>query len=304
MPDQLVGLLSGAMSTGDARSVTRGLLQRRVAEREALLARVRSVLLSDRRVTTAWLFGSIGRGEGDAFSDLDVVAVVTDEDIARVAGDGTRPLTFRAICSSPRGRFVSRVADPLLLLEAPQNAPAGGAFMSSFFPGVAGPHGIDWVWQPMSTAQRPPQSLLLFARGSPPVGTPGDPDQLRERVPDPEPKPEPAEIAVRAACSFWSMLLWSAKGVARDPDASTMPLLTYATEALRKLERLGGEDPVAPVIMGPLGTGGEKLRVLRSYAGRMRVLLPQLSVEVDLPHQLSPQVERLLQLVQRVGALR
>lgn len=242
-----------------------------------------------------------------AFSDLDVVAVVADEDIAHVAGDGGRPMTFRAICSSPRGRFISRVADPLLLLEAPQNAPAGGAFMSSFFPGEAGPQGIDWIWQPTSTAQMPPDGLLLFDRGRHTSQTSGEAGPVAECRSDAN--PEQAEVAVQALCSFWSMLLWSAKGVARDPDARTMPLLTYATEALRKLERPRGEDPVAPITLGPitlgpLDTGGEKLLVLRAYAERMRALLPQLSVEVDLPHQLSPQVERLLQLVERVGALR
>jgi predicted nucleotidyltransferase len=35
------------------------------AEREALLARIVGLLEADKRVTAAWLFGSLGRGDAD-----------------------------------------------------------------------------------------------------------------------------------------------------------------------------------------------------------------------------------------------
>ena len=47
-------------------------LKTRAAERDALLARAVERLQADARVGAAWLFGSLGRGEEDALSDLDL----------------------------------------------------------------------------------------------------------------------------------------------------------------------------------------------------------------------------------------
>src|SRR5258708_19197227 len=44
-----------------------------------------SVLENDARIEAAWLAGSLGRGQGDRWSDVDVLALVQDDDPARVA---------------------------------------------------------------------------------------------------------------------------------------------------------------------------------------------------------------------------
>jgi hypothetical protein len=51
-------------------------------EQQTLVDRIRTALEADARVESAWLSGSLGRGEGDAFSDIDVTVVVDEEDLA------------------------------------------------------------------------------------------------------------------------------------------------------------------------------------------------------------------------------
>jgi hypothetical protein len=211
----------------------------------------------------------------DGFSDLDVVVA--------------------ALTSSPRARFAAAVAAPLLVVEAPQNAPDGGAFLSTFVPGSEGPHGIDWIWRPLSTSHPPPDCRLLFDRRTasgtpaPPVNTDADRgDSART----------PFEATVHAACSFWAMLLWSAKGVARWPDSSGMPLLRYVEADLRQIEEYTGSGEPEP----PSGTenrGVDKVRVLRGHADHMQRLSPILAdAGIVLPPRLIGQVKRLLEVVE------
>jgi len=55
-----------------------------IAEQQALLAQLKTALASDSRVRAAWLSGSFGRGEGDAWSDVDVTVLVAQDDLAQV----------------------------------------------------------------------------------------------------------------------------------------------------------------------------------------------------------------------------
>jgi predicted nucleotidyltransferase len=45
----------------------------------ALIGRISAALQADTHVRSAWLVGSLGRGNGDAFSDVDVMVVVPDD---------------------------------------------------------------------------------------------------------------------------------------------------------------------------------------------------------------------------------
>ena len=53
-------------------------LDRHAAERAAWLAAVTPLLDSDPRITAAWLFGSLGRGDSHELSDLDLFIIVAD----------------------------------------------------------------------------------------------------------------------------------------------------------------------------------------------------------------------------------
>src|ERR1051326_5812100 len=104
----------------------RDLLQARCAERDALLTRAQHVLDADYRVCAAWLFGSLGRGDEDALSDLDLFVVVADDHLHAISAD--------------RQTYAAQLGRPLLLPEAPQNAPPAGAYLMALYDGTAGPH--------------------------------------------------------------------------------------------------------------------------------------------------------------------
>jgi hypothetical protein len=56
-------------------------------EHEALISRLTDVLLADDRVRAAWVSGSLGRGTGDRFSDVDVLAAVSSQDLDAFVAD-------------------------------------------------------------------------------------------------------------------------------------------------------------------------------------------------------------------------
>jgi len=55
----------------------------------ALAARLQAALVADARVHATWLGGSFGRGDGDAWSDIDVIAVVDEDDLAACLAEYT-----------------------------------------------------------------------------------------------------------------------------------------------------------------------------------------------------------------------
>src|SRR4051794_12310171 len=85
------------------------LLNTHRAERDALLQRAQGILDRDPRISAAWLFGSLGRGDADELSDLDLFIIVADEHRAALVAD--------------RYTYMAQLGDPLLILEAPQNWP-------------------------------------------------------------------------------------------------------------------------------------------------------------------------------------
>ena len=132
--------------------------QTHVSEREALLERATVLLRDDTRIIAASLHGSVGRGTQDEWSDIDLWIVVADEQMEVVREE--------------RSVFVSALGAPLLTVEAPQNAPPGGAYLLAMYPGAYGPQILDCTWQPQSSARRPADSILLFDRIHIPVGRP------------------------------------------------------------------------------------------------------------------------------------
>ncbi len=78
----------------------------------ALLERIVAVVSADDRVEQAWLSGSFGRGVGDAWSDIDITAVVEEEDLAHCVaeyGGARNPVGQTVILNTLYGRVVSAV---------------------------------------------------------------------------------------------------------------------------------------------------------------------------------------------------
>jgi predicted nucleotidyltransferase len=67
-------------------------------EQQDLLGAIQRVLEGDRAIDAAWLGGSLGRGAGDAFSDVDVVALVAQAPAAEV---GMRYAREAALIAEP-----------------------------------------------------------------------------------------------------------------------------------------------------------------------------------------------------------
>lgn len=174
------------------------LLRLRGQERAALLERALAALRADPRILAAWLFGSEARDSADALSDLDIWTVVADAHI-----DAVRDARFD---------YVRGAGAVLHCYDGPQNAPAGGAYLMTLYAGQAGPHQVDWYWQPRARAAIPTTARLLFNRDDVPLAAPGagplepawpsDADDRRER-------------AARCAGFFWVMANIAAKNIAR-----------------------------------------------------------------------------------------
>jgi len=53
-------------------------------DQQALIDKLAAALSADARIESAWLYGSLARGESDAWSDVDLVAVVAEDALAAV----------------------------------------------------------------------------------------------------------------------------------------------------------------------------------------------------------------------------
>jgi predicted nucleotidyltransferase len=233
-------------------------LQIRREERGALLRRAIEVLTEDRRVVAAWLFGSLGRGDADDLSDIDLWVVVADEHID----------SMRATCRE----YIRSLGEPILIEEAPQNAPPGGAYLLVLYSGEAGPHQVDWYWQPQSSASLPQDTRLLFDR----VGI------RAAEAPLPMTSEAKAEAANGKCAFFWAMLNITAKKIARGEAWEVLrmlDMLRYASDEAHWLVGVRDERPThktgftVPPPVQPL----EQLALLRELAQEMEALAPQLA---------------------------
>ena len=254
-------------------------LSARRAERTALLQRLTGLLEDDTRIAAAWLFGSVGRGDGDDLSDLDLRVVVRDDAIV-------------AVCDQ-RQSYAAQAGPVALFQEAPQNRPVGGAFLLALYEGQFGPQEVDWTWEPLSGACLWPQTRILVNR----AGL----SHLGEMPWGYQPKPEitPLEWAVRRVNDFWAMLLIVAKYAARTPEEDTMGLVGMAVQPLRDVSEYLGRPPKYIVESLPAhGQPGEKLVLLRDMADQMTALMPGVEAQGgQVPWPILPHAQRFFDLI-------
>ncbi|HWA61454.1 MAG TPA: hypothetical protein VG939_08765 [Caulobacteraceae bacterium] len=133
-----------------------------------LIAAIRDALGADARVDGAWLSGSLGRGEGDAFSDVDVVVAVEDEDLgACVAeyGGVKSPLGAAVFRQVLYGRIVTAVTPDwrrydLQFVTGPELRRLDFAKLRPLTPGAKPPPGL---LPPRAPPARRPQDLVPMA---------------------------------------------------------------------------------------------------------------------------------------------
>ena len=205
------------------------LLQIRRTEHETLLQQAQTMLLADQRIVAAWLFGSVGRRTSDAFSDLDVWVVVKDDYIETI--------------SAERQSYAAQLDRPVLLLESPGNAPAGGAYLMALYPGQAGVHQVDWYWQRQSDASLPRHAVLLFDRE-------GIPRDTRQEQLDPAGTPAPltrqerAKQATQLSTFFWAMSNIAVKSILRHQAWTAVSHLEGLQVLVNGMKRLVGLSTV------------------------------------------------------------
>lgn len=85
--------------------------------REELIQRIIDVLQADDRVRATWLSGSLGRGAGDRYSDVDLVAIVAEENRAGFVAewDGIVAIIASVVLTADWLRFDVSVITPASL---------------------------------------------------------------------------------------------------------------------------------------------------------------------------------------------
>lgn len=129
-------------------------LARLTQARTAWLHQALEVFSAHRFVAAVWVEGSLGRGDADAFSDVDLVLAI----------DGSAPPSVFADPVAGLG-LPGRV---LYTRDKPKNALAGGAYRAACVELVALPVLADLYLWPAATATMSAAARLLLQRGDPP----------------------------------------------------------------------------------------------------------------------------------------
>lgn len=202
---------------------------RYAADRDELLSRIHQQLLADERIVSAWLTGSLGRGDADEVSDIDLTAVVSDH-VADILCERTGMV--RAGAPPERLALFSMCAQPAIVHENRHNAPHSGTFSAVVYEESA--VTVDWTLVPEAGACRPLDTVLLFERRPIPI--------CRE-LPLPDQTERDGRIAERAAF-FWMMAPQAIKSLYRN-DLIYFHVLAHMLEQARdELAALIREQPV------------------------------------------------------------
>lgn len=248
--------------------------------RDVLLQHITQLLKEDPRVVAAWLFGSLGRGNADYLSDIDLWVVVQD--------------ASAPVIVAQRHDYVAQIAPPILLVDAPQYAPASGGYLMAHYEGTIAPHQVDWYWQPQSHARIPAQTRLLFDR----VGLPQD--DKPPVFPDKDPLPE-FDHPYYFIRTFWAMLLLMAKYTVRYPDAAESHFLPVSLEPFHKTQRYLGYDTLLWQQDGipDYTLPHMKLEIMRSLADQMQTMMSAVAARgVIVPTEIIPGVYRYFGMVE------
>jgi Polymerase beta, Nucleotidyltransferase len=268
---------------GDPKVKASGILGNYLDERNDLLLRVTQLLQSDARVSAALLFGSLGRGDADSLSDIDVWIAVDDDHVKKVVAE--------------KRQSTMKVGSPLLFFESPERAPEKGGYLMVYYDAPTAPHQVDWYWQPRSLAIIPTQTRLLFDRAGLPRGT------QPIHFPWLSPVEELVQQPVHFVSSFWVALFATAKYLARSEteiDKILFPFLlgnlsqTYQYLNINRLSFLSDD-------YNKVSSPGERLQILRHLADDMLAMMVQLVlIGEEVPGLFVNGAYRFLDLVETI----
>jgi hypothetical protein len=256
-----------------------GIKERYQQERDELLEIITARLEDDAGVKAAWLFGSLGRGDGDAFSDIDLWVVGEQDYINSVNAD---PLLY-----------VSQIEQPILSLVAPQNAPESGVYFMACYDAPTAPHIVDWYWQPVHKSYLPGGVYLLFDKvgiiqADRSVHFQG---QTKNNTVIEQPH--------HFISFFWMMLMITAKQVFRNPWANEMDLLPYVLDSFHKAQHLLGFEKNTQIqTLHSQRLPIEKIQILSYLADEMSEMMKKFSEkDVEVPTSVIPGAKRYLNFI-------
>ena len=252
-------------------------------DRDPLLRRIMQELDADERVAAAWLTGSIGRGEADAWSDLDLHIAIHDGHLADYWNN--------------RFALYNRVGRPVLIQgEIPSNAQPGGHFQLVIFDG---PLEVDWNVGPLSLAKRSPWYMPLLERV----------DIAGAETPRLSAEERCAQCQDRLTF-LWAMAPIAVKYIARGQTHRAVGQIGLVHAAFVSLWRLlelgygtvgGLNQPLEPALMEisprfePTIDPPACLTVLRQLCESTVQLHPQLTaMGVSIPEEMPEQLARLI----------
>jgi predicted nucleotidyltransferase len=189
-------------------------LARQASHRDAWLRAIVQRLSKDGRFIASWLVGSLGRGNADGLSDIDIVVVISDWCAEDVLAHSVQE--------------VARFGDAVWLREIGGNAPRGGAYVSAGFQSIPLPIAVDWYWQPLSNAFFPNDAQLLFHKA--PVRAAAPPASFAELMSRPKfqagtDTDQRTPSSFDRVSFFWAMVPVAAKYGVRGWDEKVGPIL-------------------------------------------------------------------------------
>jgi ribosomal protein S18 acetylase RimI-like enzyme len=205
--DQILSLNSG-LAVGDPE-----LAVEQVSARVVLLENLRAGLSEDDRVEALWVHGSLGRGDEDALSDIDLIVMTAE---------GSDASFVRSLPDVAAGFGPVALANPM-----PGNAPEGGYFLSVLYDVEPLPITCDWMVWPFRPV-RPADVVVLYERDPSCFSVGGTFDEIMSGVPRSALVLESAE----ALSSRLYMVLPVAKDAARGWSGSVEVMLQYLPFAL------------------------------------------------------------------------
>ncbi len=225
-----------------------------------------STLRADSRIVAAWLFGSLGRREEDALSDIDIWVVVNDADARHVIEN--------------RRQFVTCIGAPVHIQEAPQNAPAHGAYLLTLYPTPLGIQHIDWYWEPAAQAKIPRDARLLFDRAELPYYVlASHPPRAIVDIQE-----NPIEEAQKNIEFFWGMVPITGKYIARGNVWGALGMIQMLRGVILHLEKHTGITSLPELDLPPEGEPLAILNLLRALAQAVQKIHPmahQMGVEIS-----------------------
>jgi predicted nucleotidyltransferase len=233
--------------------------QQRAKDRDQLLDSLTATLHEDPRIESAWLFGSFGRGDADAWSDLDVVIVIGDDRFDEFLKE--------------RYEQVSKLGGVVLTFESTINGPPGGCYLMAGYDSPTGIMLVDWYWQPVRAARTTGSKAQLVSRRDIPSYDPPHESLVEawQRPGNVKPpvlwNPSEEERCANTAALAWAMLAIQTKAIARTPDAKGIGFQEFIENLMATASR--SADPRRFGDASEMSDPGERLDRLELIAAEL-----------------------------------